>query len=92
MKNPQTTIALTFLTHIISGIDGVYSVVSFVGVCHNLHVIVKNADAGQINKPSSDSKCLLKCWQLPPVEQFCMSPAALLRIFRPNMHSLLQAI
>ena len=24
IKNPQTTIALTFLTHIISGIDGVY--------------------------------------------------------------------
>ena len=24
MKNPQTTIALTFLTHIISGIDGVH--------------------------------------------------------------------
>ena len=24
MKNPQTTIALTFLTHIISDIDGVY--------------------------------------------------------------------
>ena len=23
-KNPQTTIALTFMTHIISGIDGVY--------------------------------------------------------------------
>ena len=46
----------------------------------------------QIIKPSSDSKCLLKCWQLPPVEQFCMSPAALLRIFQPNMHLLLQAI
>ena len=25
IKNPQTTIALTFLTHIISGIDGVHS-------------------------------------------------------------------
>ena len=24
IRNPQTTIALTFLTHIISGIDGVY--------------------------------------------------------------------
>ena len=24
IKNPQTTIALTILTHIISGIDGVY--------------------------------------------------------------------
>ena len=31
MKNPQTTIALTFWTHIISGIDGVmgYGVESF---------------------------------------------------------------
>ena len=26
IKNPQTTIALTFLTHIISGIDGVSTV------------------------------------------------------------------
>ena len=25
IRNPQTEIALTFLTHIISGIDGVYS-------------------------------------------------------------------
>ena len=29
IKNPQTTIALTFLTHIISGIDGVYTDVIF---------------------------------------------------------------
>ena len=29
IKNPQTTIALTFLTHIISGIDGVYRLWSF---------------------------------------------------------------
>jgi hypothetical protein len=27
MKNPQTTIAPTFLTHIISGIDGVFTVI-----------------------------------------------------------------
>ena len=29
IKNPQTTIALTFLTHIISGIDGVKDEVGF---------------------------------------------------------------
>ena len=28
IKNPQTTIALTFLTHIISGIDGVFWIIS----------------------------------------------------------------
>ena len=26
IRNPQTTIALTFLTHITSGIDGVYPI------------------------------------------------------------------
>ena len=29
IKNPQTTIALTFLTHIISGIDGVCNIITY---------------------------------------------------------------
>ena len=32
MKNPQTTIALTFLTYIISEIDGVVSTITLVSI------------------------------------------------------------